>query len=342
MTASAESFPAPVGGPRAVAARPVLRIEETTSLGEAARWAPSIHNSQPWRFRRLPDGLAVLEDPSRSLPVIDPAGRDRIISCGAAVLNARVALRALGYLPEVALLPDPADPALIATVRAMGRQAPAEEDLLLHRMVPQRHTHRRIYRSHAVAEEDLLSLRAAAWAEGARLGVADAAARRRLAQLLRRAVQAQVGDPELRDEVEQWVRRTGHSHVDGVPSAALGTSPFPVDSLVHGGHRGSPDAVEIEDELARSTVLAVSTHGDTRHDWVAAGLALQRLLLTATAKGLVATFADQPLQDPTIRPEVAEALGLWGRPQVLLRVGRALVDAPATPRRPLADLFDGP
>jgi nitroreductase len=338
MTAFADSLHGPAGARRDSAGSLITR-DETDIIGEAARWAPSIHNSQPWLLRRLPDGLAIREDITRSLPVIDPHGRDRLISCGSAVLNARLAMRALGFQPEVGLLPDPADPGLIAIIRAMGRRAPSEDDVRLYRMIPLRHTHRRIYRSHAVAEDDLLDLRQAASAEGARLSVADSAARRRLARLLRLAVREQSADAELRDEVERWVRRDGRSHVDGIPSAALGTSPFPVDSLVHGGLRSTPEVSEVEDELARSTVLAISTREDSRHDWVIAGLALERLLLTATAKGLVATFTDQPLQDQAVRPGVADALGLWGQPQVLLRIGRALVDAPATPRRPLEELF---
>jgi len=338
MTAPADSLYGPAGG-HGGSAVPSLSADETTAMAEAARWAPSIHNSQPWLLHRLPNGLAVYEDLSRSLPVIDPTGRDRLVSCGGAVLNARVALRALGYQPDVALLPDPADPALIATVRAAARRAPGDEDVRLHQMIPLRHTHRRVYRSHVVAEEDLLELRQAASAEGARLSVADSAARRRLAHLLRRAVRAQAADSQLRDEVERWVRRGGHDHVDGIPSSALGTSPFPVDSLVHGGHRGTPEAGEVEEELARSTVLIVSTREDSRHDWVVSGMALERLLLTATAKGLVATFTDQALQDHGVRPEVAEALGILGKPQVLLRIGRALVEAPATPRRPLDELL---
>lgn len=320
----------------------ILSSVEIEIVGEAARWAPSIHNSQPWALRRMVDGLGVVDDLNRSVPVIDPTGRDRTISCGSALFNATVALRALGYVTKSALMPDPADPALIGTVRAVTRQSPGDQDVLLHRMIPLRHTHRRVYRSHLVAEEDLLDLRQAVAAEGARLSVAEPAARRRLAHLLRVAVRAQAEDPELRDEVERWVRRGSQSGVlvDGIPSNALGTSPFPVDSLVHGGTRGVPEAEEVEAELARSTVLVVSTRDDTRHDWVIAGLALERLLLTATAKGLVATFAEQALQNPGVRPEIADVLGIWGHPQVLLRVGRPLVDAPVTPRRPLTELFE--
>lgn len=321
---------------------PRLTEAELELVGEAVRWAPSIHNSQPWRLRRLPDGLGVAEDLDRALPVIDPDGRDRLVSCGAAVFNARAAMSAAGLQPEVQLLPDPADPTLVATVRAIARRPGPAEDVELAAVVPMRRTHRRVYRSHAVGEEDLLELRRVVTAEGARLSVADPAARRRLAHLLRRAVRTQAADPELRHEVEHWVRRGGQATepvVDGIPARSLGTSPYPVDSLVHGGNPGVAEAGQVEEELARSTVLVISTRDDSRHDWLVAGMALERMLLTATTKGLVATFADQALQDRQTRPEVAEVLGIWGRPQVLLRVGRALVEAPVTPRRSLADLF---
>lgn len=344
MTAPPHSRPGALDSRSSVAAGGTLALnsEELDQLGEAARWAPSIHNSQPWRLRRLTDGLGVVDDVSRSVPVIDPDGRDRTISCGSALFNAVVALRSLGYTAQSTLMPDPADPALLGIVQAAGRADPAVSDVLQHRMILLRHTHRRVYRSHLVAEEDLLDLRQAVAAEGARLSVAEPSTRRRLAQLLRIAVQAQLENPELRNEVECWVRRGGHPAmiVDGIPSSALGTSPFPVDSLVHGGTRGVPDTDEVEAELARSTVLVVSTREDTRRDWVVAGIALERLLLTATAKGLVATFAEQALQNPTVRPQIAELLGIWGHPQVLLRVGRSLVDAPLTPRRPLVELFE--
>lgn len=319
-----------------------LAPEEHDLVGEAARRAPSIHNSQPWRLRRLASGLSVIDDVTRSVPVIDPTGRDRTISCGAAVFNAWTAMRSLGYDSAVELLPDPAEPGVLATLRALGPQPATEHEALLYRMIPLRHTHRRVYRSNVVAEEDLLDMRQAVAAEGARLSVADPASRRRLSHLLHRAAHAQAADPELRGEVERWVRRGAHpdSVVDGIPSSALGTSPFPVDSLVHAGTRGVPGAEEVEAELSRSTVLVVSTRDDTRLDWLIAGLALERLLLTATAKGLVATFTEQPLQDQQLRPQVAEALEIWGQPQVLLRVGRPLVDAAATPRRPLGELFE--
>ena len=63
----------------------------------AAVWAPSVHNSQPWRFAVRRGEISLYADPDRRLAVADPDGREMLISCGAALFNARLALR---YLPE--------------------------------------------------------------------------------------------------------------------------------------------------------------------------------------------------------------------------------------------------
>ena len=85
--------------------RQTLASEHMTAMAEAARWAPSVHNTQPWRFSRLPDGMAVRLDRARVLPVLDPNGRLAVMSCGAAVLNARIALAALRLTPQLEVLP---------------------------------------------------------------------------------------------------------------------------------------------------------------------------------------------------------------------------------------------
>lgn len=309
------------------------------AVDEAVRRAPSILNTQPWRLRHLPDGLAVSEDLGRALPVIDPLGRDRLISCGAAIFNARVALQAAGYRIACQLLPDPEEPALVGLVRAVAHDAPSDGVVCLSRMVPNRRTHRRLYRSHAIAEQDLLDLEAAVRCEGAKLMVAGPGTRQALARLLHHAVGTQLHDSALRGEVEDWVRRKAGPWVDGVPVEALGDAPFPVDSLLHSHHRGAGRLADLEAELSRSTVLVVSTSADDRQDWLAAGMALERLLLVATAKGLVVTFLHQALQDSSVRGEVAGVLGGARHPQVMLRIGRPLQEAPGTPRRSVQDLL---
>ncbi len=74
----------------------------------AAR-APSIENTQPWRWRVDRTSLHLYTDSRMLLPNADPDGRDLILSCGAALNHFVIALAAMGWHADVHRLPDPAD-----------------------------------------------------------------------------------------------------------------------------------------------------------------------------------------------------------------------------------------
>jgi hypothetical protein len=101
--------------PRRQQAVPVLPDRAGYLIATAAR-APSVHNTQPWRFKAGPEVIELYADQRRKLRV-DPVGREMLISCGAALFGLRLAVRSLGYLPVAELLPDPAKLRLLARVR---------------------------------------------------------------------------------------------------------------------------------------------------------------------------------------------------------------------------------
>jgi nitroreductase len=118
--------------------------ERAGYLIELAARAPSVHNTQPWRFTVTGQAIELYADASRQL-MEDLTGREMIISCGAALFGLRLAIRSLGCQPEVDLFPDPSQRHLLARVRA-SRQAPittGERAML--RAVPHRHTHRGVF-----------------------------------------------------------------------------------------------------------------------------------------------------------------------------------------------------
>src|SRR5215472_17796487 len=103
--------------PRRIPARTVTEL-----LATAAR-APSVHNTQPWRFAVGAHAIDLYADTDRKVGQ-DRDGREMLISCGAALFGLRLAVRGLGYLPAVTLFAERSRPWLLARV-TVGHRAPA-------------------------------------------------------------------------------------------------------------------------------------------------------------------------------------------------------------------------
>jgi hypothetical protein len=100
-----------------------LTPDQTVSVLETAGLAPSLHNTQPWSFRVGPDVIELHADPARRLPAADPQDRELRMACGAALFNLRLALQGQGIRPIVTVLPDRAQPGLVAAVRRGWKRA---------------------------------------------------------------------------------------------------------------------------------------------------------------------------------------------------------------------------
>lgn len=304
----------------------------------AATSAPSLHNSQPWLFRLDRSAVDVLADPRRHLHVLDPDGREQLISVGAAIFTLRLALRRAGYRTHVRVFPDPAAPDLVArvVVDAPAEPTPAAEALAA--AIPHRHTNRWPFAHVPVPEAALDHLRDAARREGAVLTVADGAARDPVLRLATTADRWLRERPGYREELARW---TGHGvRHDGVPMWAAG----PWDALEAVPIRDFAELSELPRPAERfepyPTLLILATEGDEPPDHVRAGQALQRVLLTATWQNLATTPIGQPVEAPATRSRLTgPASGLSA--QLVLRVGYGRA-APRSPRRPLAEVLITP
>ena len=217
------------------AAEPALTHDDIAFLVATAARAPSVHNTQPWKFGVRGSVVEVLADPSRKLHRIDPAGRELMISCGGALFGLRLGLRNLGYLPAVELLPDPAQPGLVARVGLAGRatMSRAEADLLA--ALPHRHTHRGPFAPGVIPARLLTEMRLDAAAEGGELVlVDDPALIGELAGLVSAAAEEQRANPEIAAELARWVQPLDSQARDGVPASAR---------LAPTGDASAPDAL---------------------------------------------------------------------------------------------------
>ncbi|HEX2774068.1 MAG TPA: nitroreductase family protein [Micromonosporaceae bacterium] len=303
----------------------------------AAVRAPSLHNSQPWRFRLRAGGIEVLLDRSRSMPASDPGGWAARIACGAAVFNLRLALAVAGTLADVRLRPYPTEPDVQARlVPADPRPAtPTEQNLFA--AIPRRRSNRAPFFPDPVPTEARWSLVEAARAEGAWLElVIGGSAVAAVAEIVQEANRALQRNPEYREELSHWVRR--EPAADGVPSAAAGPVGEPHDLLPQRPY-GDGSRAAGRDFEAEPLVAVMGSPGDTVTDQLAAGQALQRVLLTATEAGLAASMYSQPIEVPSAREQLRLALGRFGAPQMVIRIGYGQPGWP-TPRRDLDEVID--
>lgn len=333
----------PVDGPRAITDADFPQGgPPQAQLAVMLNWAvhaPSVLNTQPWRFRILRrgddsgPGVEVHVDRARVLRTVDPDGREAVISCGAALYTLRLAARHYGFAVRVDLAAPGDDPDLVATLRLAGPSAPTPAEEGLFRAVKHRHTNRDPFADFPLPVGLLARLRGAADAEGARLHVLTGDAEKgAVAELVAEAVRQQGEDPATVDELEAWLRPTGDRRADGVPDEVqggwdrlsyLGTDPHYLAASARRLAEGAP------------ALLVVSTDRDARADWTRAGGALQHVLLLAAGEGLAASYFNQPTEVARLRPEVSAVAGV-GHAQVVFRLGTP-IEARGTPRRRVAD-----
>jgi hypothetical protein len=303
----------------------------------AATAAPSIHNTQPWLFRPRGDTIDVLVDRRRQLPTLDPDGREMLVSIGAAVLNLRLAVRAHRRESQVRLMPDRHQPDLIATLFTQPAAAPPAGVVALAEAIPHRHTNRRPFADKPVPYGTMEELAAAAAVEHASLLAVDPALRDGVLSLTRTADNRMRANPRYLAELATWTTPGGVGRRDGVPRQAFGPrdrhGTLPLRDFALG--QGAPTAtVAFEPD---PTLILLFTKGDAPADWLRAGAALQRVLLTATLRGLAATPLSQLLEVPRLRT-LLEDSSTGEVVQTILRIGYPTTPALATPRRPIEEV----
>ncbi len=358
------------GRPRAVGLVPLSKMKEAAAgdgplptelirqIVTVAALAPSVYNTQPWRFRSDGYVIDVFADRARQLHYVDEPGRLLAVSCGAALHHARLAIRGVGRDVDVRLMPDPDDPDHLARMipGPATDHAPSSEEWALLQAVWERRSYRDTFVPKRLTRGLVVDLERAVEAEGCTLRAVERPGEREdIARLVAEANEAFAADEQAQHELAVWSRwedelSPGEQLSDGIPRSAVarGTMAsagvfrqrdFDVDGSVTAG--SSAEAAPAEATPENPDVAALYTPGDTIQDWLMAGVALSALLLTASCGGAAASLLNQPLDRMVPRVRVNEVLRVPGVVQVLLRLGypgpyaRQFI----TPRRPVDDIL---
>jgi nitroreductase len=307
---------------------------------ELAVRAPSIHNTQPWRFGVNAEGLHLHADATRRLPATDPDERDLMISCGAVLHHLRTALAALGFLAVTDRLPDPSNRHHVATIETIPR-VPTRDSLTLAVSIPRRRSDRRAYQPTQPGPDVAVELARHAAAYGTLVHPVSGAARAALVAAIAEADALQRENPCYAAELARW---TGHrATADGIPHTNAPTATtigdlavrqFTAPSL-HTPPESTPDGA--------GTLLILATTNDDRLSRLRAGEATSAVLLAATRLGLATCPLTQPLEIPAIRNQLRTTmLGATTTPQMIIRIGWPAPSPnpfPTTRRRPVSHVL---
>jgi hypothetical protein len=314
-------------------------VDTLVAAATLAGHAPSVHNSQPWRWVAREGALDLYREHNWRLRVSDPEDRLTTLSCGAALHHVRVALAADGWGAGVTRLPDPAEPGHLARVALTERVPVSDEALRAAHAMELRHTDRRPATGTPVDAEQLGAVTAAVEREGARLHMLSRDGVIELGGAIAQAQRTLAAEPEWRAELAYWTGGTRPTGA-GVPDAAIPERPTETTVASRDfGHAGTLPVSAAHDEGA--TFVILYGEDDEPADWLRAGEALSAGWLTATDLGVTVLPLSAAVEVPATRVALRRLVSGLGAPYLVLRLGRAGEGAPPhAPRMPAGQVIE--
>ncbi|MET0520737.1 MAG: nitroreductase [Jiangellaceae bacterium] len=320
---------------------PQLATRALAEAASAAGYAPSIHNTQPWRWQLTGNTLDLHLVPSRILQVSDPDGRLATLSCGVALHHARIAAAAQGWQVTVTRTPHGSGPDLLARLHIEGR-APVDPPSVLHlRTIPLRHTDRRPVTGPPVDPAALAAITTAVEQQHTGLHTLRPDDILELAAAADHAQRSEAADPAWQAELAYWTGAARPAGT-GIPDAAIPNraTQTTVPSRDFGHHGHLPVSAE-HDKAAVFVMLYGNT--DEPLAWLRAGEALSAGWLTATEHGVSVVPHSAPTEVIATRQAMRAMIASIGYPCLVLRLGTidpADTGTPQTTRLPAEQIID--
>jgi hypothetical protein len=303
----------------------------TKALTVALR-APSIHNTQPWRWRQRGNVADLYADTRRQLYVADPDRRLLTVSCGAALHHARIALEADGLAAAVDLMPSPADPTHLARITVTGPAVITDAAVRLLHTIPIRHTDRRPLLDQAIRGSDVAAMRAIVTDYHIGLHPISRTDVLDLAAATARAQRDEIDDAATQQELTAW---TGGQRPAGagVPDANIPAEPTQTTVPSRDfGHAGTAPPASGHDKYAMYAILYGPDDEPT--SWLQAGQALCALWLYATVHNIAVLPLSAAVEETFTRETLHRMLAGLGYAQLAVRLGIADPNQLATPYTP--------
>jgi hypothetical protein len=317
--------------------------EKMTFLLNYAILAPSIYNTQPWRFNVSDGSIMVMADESRWLQAADGDKREMHISIGNALENLIIAADHFGYNHTVSYVPGgesiiarvslqpsaqaPMDPQLFSAITSLEKSSPSKTNEVLREQdsVPQ--------------TADLANIESISTDQDIRVFLTDDPdIKSRFLNLTLNADQVLYSDIEFKSELGLWLSR-GAMGPTGVQAK--------IDQIKVAFLDRVPDQIEKDSEIVNSSLYLgfITSQKNDAESQVRAGQLFERIRLLSSSANLSLQPMNQALQAVETESEVNGLLGEKSEAlngSFVQQIFCLDVVGPAnelTPRRPLEEVL---
>ena len=293
-----------------------------------ATMAPSGHNTQPWLFSIQENRITIYPDYSKRLPVVDPDDHALFISLGCALENLIIAAKHFAYQPSIVhdLNEDEAE-----AIHVNLTKSNESSDNTLFQAIPTRQATRSTYDGQPIRPNDLEALHRASAQDGVRFKIfTDPADLERLTDLVKEGNRLQFNNKAFVNELMSWIRfntSAAERTRDGLYGASMGAPSVPqwLGQLFIKFASAEKEAQKCEKAIQSSAALMlfIAEHND-KQSWIYVGRSFERVALTATQRNIRHAHLNMPCEEPSLRKELQNYLGLnKEQPLLLLRIGYA-------------------
>lgn len=304
--------------------------------------APSLHNSQPWRWVAKDGVVDLFSDPTRIGRSTDRMGQEVLISCGAVLDHLRVAMVAAGWQSNIDRFPNPSNLGHLASIDFSPLDFVTDAQRARAEAIRLRRTDRLPFATPPQWDSFEPVLRNTIDTHVAVFDVIPDGSRPQLAVASQLSEDWRRYDSSYHAELQWWTTQSDPSQ--GVPPSAL-VSEAEAEQLDVSRHFPTSGQGQRRAEIGQdhSKIVVLSTYDDSRRYVLGAGEVLSTVLLECTMAGLATCTLTHMIEVHAAREMVRMLTGKSGMPQLLIRVGTAPqteTPPPATPRRPLAEVLE--
>ncbi len=276
---------------------------EITRILDEARRAPSVLNSQPWKFRVCGNTIEVYLKRQPELETIDPHGRLQLASCGTLVAYLSNAIRQAGWTPRVNYFPRFEEEDLVAFVEIKDseQKIPRESKSTLQAQTVTES-------KHVTAEVLQEGLAGIASQKAATLQVHEDGSDQKLRSYFREQCGQMMDNDSFRKSLNMFLRPGQSDHSTSYADEALLSDRFFESNEQHHGEENMKS-------LPAARFLILLTDTDNRYAWIRSGEVLGDSLMYLKEAGPFGLMALPIIINDCCRTWLQKELGFTGFPQ---------------------------